>query len=267
VTKLGAPQRYRQLAALAAMAGVCLPSCNPIWGLEERPLLSDASSPAADTTTPDGGAEASDGGPSCAAPLASDASAVCPPLEGGACGPQNLVMAPFAFVAPTKPNNQCSPAQLEAAVSACLSGQSTSTTCSAWKNQSTANAACFGCLFSDLGAPTYGAYFVYPGDYATFNNAGCVMLLDPCWEPCARVFESYVDCRYNACASSCETFAAIDACKPQADKCACAAESEDDIACENAITASRSPAAACLTTNQDSIDAFLGLFCGAPDGG
>jgi hypothetical protein len=257
----------RRLAVATLVA--CMVSCNAVWGLEDRPLFSDASIPPPDASadTSDVAAEASDGDLSCAAPLASDASAACPALEGGACGPQNLAVTPSTFVPPTKPNNQCSPAQLEAAIAACLSGQSTSTTCSAWQNQNAQNATCFSCLFSDLDAPTYGAYFVYPGDYATFNNAGCVMLLDPCWEPCARVFESYVDCRYYSCASSCHTFAGIDACKPEADNCSCLAQAGDDIACENAIMQARSPAAACLTTVQKDINALLGLFCGAPDGG
>jgi hypothetical protein len=253
----------RRIQALASSLPF-LAACNGILGNDAVSLWpGDA---AIDATTSDAAAEAS-----CAAPLplTSDAAAVaCPPLDGGACGPQNISVTGFPWVLPTKPNNQCSPAQLTAAAAACLSPQSTMTSCNTWQTQNAANGKCFSCLFSDLGAATYGPYYVFPGDYATFNNAGCVMLLDPCWEPCARVFESYVDCDYNSCASSCLTFDDLDACKTKANTCACVAQSEAVFACQDAITASRSPAAACLTTDQNTIDSLLALFCGAPpDGG
>jgi hypothetical protein len=245
-----------------ATIGAFLAGCNAIWGLEERPLLADASTPVME-------ASASEGGTSCTAALPdpSDAAGSCPPLEAGACGPQNFTPPPFKWVGPTRANNQCSGDQLKAAIAACLAPQSTSASCSAWKTQSMANETCFNCLFSDLGAATYGAFYVYPGEYATFNNAGCVALLDPCWDTCAEIFQKYVDCDYNACAPSCTTGDQFNTCGTQANACACVTQSQDTFACQNAIMAAASPAAICLTTDQDTIDNLLGLFCGAPDAG
>ena len=66
------------------------------------------------------------------------------------------------------------------------------------------NAKCSACLFSDVGAKSYGAAIVATGaggmnGYTYPNVAGCVALAEPCNVKCAEaILDDYL-CAFSAC--------------------------------------------------------------------
>jgi len=91
---------------------------------------------------------------------------------------------------------KCTAAQITNAYNSCFGTGSTS--CS---DYAASNKACYTCLFSEIGDSTYGPTVGYPSGSFALNAAGCLELSGQ--SPCAKAYQAWRECTYQACAASC----------------------------------------------------------------
>ncbi len=206
-----------------------------------------------------------------AAALPNEASIACPPAEAGSCMPLSLPGYTDTWKRPLVVPSACTTAQINDFVTDCLVGTDGGVaTCDAFLSDM-ANATCNECMISDSTNTAYGALIAF-GNYTVLNIGGCVDLLDPCAEECAKVIEGNEACPVVACASCPENASstAIAACADLARECSCLHDSVATAAC--AYLASSGPTIQCYPTAMNGGFAgraiFMGtLFCGPPDAG
>jgi hypothetical protein len=131
---------------------------------------------------------------------------------------------------------------------ACLDTASTPTTCSAW-TQNAANTTCFGCLYSDFTATSYGATIGFSQEIIA-NEAGCIALVEPCNQLCAQGVIDEIACDDAACGGTdCADFTTYSTCASQANSCAACSGYANSATCESLITGAQHPAEATCNLN------------------
>ena len=190
-------------------------------------------------------------------------AAACPPSDGG-CAPGSVDPAAIHWVPQRVQPGACTTALIQNFYTSCVDAATrTQTACDAFTST---YPACNKCLTSNLGDTSYGVLIdtsLSGGTDVFLNTADCIMALDPCNEPCARVREALVQCVVAACIGSCPVLADFQACTHQAAMCGeCSAYfyAADD--CGLRLMAAKSPAQACVT-QQGSFEANL-LELGGP---
>jgi hypothetical protein len=128
---------------------------------------------------------------------------------------------------------------------------------------------CAQCLLSPPTAATLGPLVDHTAQgFVSLNTTGCIALLEPCNEQCAKDVVALAQCTDAACVNCKVTSGAsldeLNACTAAADACACRSYAVK-AACADLLTGADHPAAACVAGNDfDSGYAFLApLFCGS----
>jgi hypothetical protein len=210
------------------------------------------------------------GGSTCTA-----VSAGAIPTSGGAscqqgtsptCWPQDeTLFSPTWVPALGAHLNKCTPTQVSSFYTACLDTTSTATTCNAW-TQSAANTTCFGCLYTDSTAASYGALVAY-SQALIVNQAGCIALAEPCNAQCAQAISAVTACEDDACGSIlCPDYASYSTCASEADSCTACSGFATAANCVSMITGAGHPAAAACnlaaTTAQAAYTSVATFMCG-----
>jgi hypothetical protein len=133
--------------------------------------------------------------------------------DGGACMPPASVPAADApsYVAVQQVPNACTPAQIQAFLSACLGGSRSS--CNSWL-QDSSNDKCLGCLAPQQPQNGGGLLFGPSGtDVIGTNLPGCIALADASnGSTCAQALEPALQCDAFACGGSCADQASYEGC-------------------------------------------------------
>jgi hypothetical protein len=191
--------------------------------------------------------------------------AACP--QAGTCWPHAETALSPAWVPPVGAHlGKCTATQVSGFYTACLDALSTTTTCSAW-TQDTANTACFGCLYTDSTATSYGAVIGYSQSVIA-NEAGCLALVEPCNAPCAQAVSDMYACEDAACGSTfCTDFASYNTCASQADACTSCSGYSSSAQCLSSITGTAHPAESICnltaTTFQPLYTSIATFMCGS----
>jgi hypothetical protein len=197
----------------------------------------------------------------CGAPC-TPVAATIPPHGGAACAGTGTCFPhdETAFTPAWKPAlgahlGVCTPTQVSAFYTACLDTASTPTTCSAW-TQNAANTTCFGCLYTDSAATSYGALIGYSQEVVA-NEAGCIALVEPCNQPCAEAIMEQFACEDAACGSTdCADPTTYSTCANQADSCTACSGYANAAACSSLITGAQHPAEAACNLNATTFQAL-----------
>jgi hypothetical protein len=139
------------------------------------------------------------------------------------------------------------------------------TTCSTW-TQSAANAKCFGCLYTDSTAASYGALVAY-SEAVVVNTPGCIALAEPCNTQCAQAVSALYACEDDACGLGlCADFNSYSTCSNEADSCTSCGGYATAANCSSLITGAQHPAAATCnlagTTFQPVYTSVATFMCG-----
>jgi hypothetical protein len=138
----------------------------------------------------------------------------------------------------------------------------------------TKHAACTNCLLSQSGDGVYGPLIVFHvggGPVAYADIGGCIALLDPCEQPCAKLHMQIPFCVVDSCGPSCPLgdsalFARYQQCGAQAENgCPCLDVKTKAKQCFADIEAKGSPAARCGGFKggfQTQYNVVAPLFCG-----
>jgi hypothetical protein len=200
-------------------------------------------------------------GPACSAvalnpPPPAHGGAACPQGDSATCWPHDETAFSPAWVPPVGAHlGRCTTTQVSDFYTACLDTASTPTTCNAWA-QNAANTTCFGCLYTDRTATSYGALIGY--SQATYLNvAGCVALVEPCNQPCAQTLSDLNACEDGACGSTfCADTTSYNACAMQADSCTSCSGYANSTNCFSLITGAQHPAEAACALNATTFQAL-----------
>jgi hypothetical protein len=258
-------------AGAATLAGAS--GCSSILGLgdiTESSCVGSECDGGSDAPAGDGGddADAGDGKAEACVPVtvidpSTIDAAACPPSDGG-CAPGPVDAAALHWVPQRVQPGTCTAGTIQDFYSSCVDvATRNQPACGAFEST---YAPCNMCLTSNIGDPSYGVLIdiaVGGGIDTLLNTSDCIMALDPCNEPCARVREALIQCVVAACIGSCPVLADFQACTHQAAMCGeCSAYfySADD--CGVRLAAAKSPAQTCVT-QQGSFEANL-LELGGP---
>jgi len=202
--------------------------------------------------------------------------------EAGACAPADESGYTLAWHAPHPHTASCDGAQLDSLFT-CIrdASQATSGTpasCAPWsKSMSTANRACYECVFTDDTQPARGPIVVHSTQHTQETNfAGCVAIAEGKLDGsgCAGAVAAEVGCDNAACTVSCPVdstgagLAALNDCLDAAQQGTCARF----FAPAQCISADTGPLAPCDPFNYADADplaatqAVAGVFCGGGTG-
>jgi hypothetical protein len=213
-----------------------------------------------------------EGGVCVVVPVTTDTSGegTCTFASGGMCGPTNVSSFtpkahPPSVAAPYK--GSCTAAQIDTVYQDCfVSGTGCASTL-----------PCYSCIFSSIGASTWGPAVVIPNTTAQdslveMNVGGCLELLEPCNAPCAYAVENQSACEFASCGTSCAissnsmTITDYDNCAQSIDTCApdgCATYSVGSSSCTGLVSGSNHPGSICNTADfQTQFEAISAVFCG-----
>lgn len=282
------------LAVLAAAAVAPAIACNAITGLDKDYVevdceggacaAAEAGTPPATTTTsttpppvctplaaPDAGvpdAAPRDASGDAMADAAGSADAgTCPPPTVGTCAPANVATFMPQYKPPTGGHQgKCTSAQLDAYFTACDGPSSSRANCAAFR---TNNAACATCLESQESAPSWGPLVFTTNGVVQINIPGCIAILEPCNETCARAYEAALQCEFAACETNCPvttdpaTLQAFQTCDDTADRCGCSKYAAGST-CAEGLTGPGHPAAICTSAAdfQTYFKQVAPVFCG-----
>jgi hypothetical protein len=128
--------------------------------------------------------------------------------------------------------------------------------------------ACAQCIVSPPSGPTLGPLIDHAAQgFVSVNTTGCVALLEPCNEQCAKDITALSQCDDAACVSCKVTdpasLQALNACTQAADNCACRDYALKG-ACGELLVGPDHPAAKCFSgaTFDDGYNVLVPLFCG-----
>jgi hypothetical protein len=275
------------IGALALWGGVWGSGCNAIVGAGDY-SVGDAAAEGSSGGGSGGGSDAGSGGSSGGGSVGHDAgdansgsssggddaadesatgctpvNVATVPAQGGAacpgttdsatCFPHDTTSFTPTWVEPVGAHTGlCTAAQISDFYAAC-EDTTTSTTagCDAFKTNA-ANAACFGCLYTDSTAHRYGAIINYSAvGLDHINVAGCIALVEPCNQRCAAALLAQLQCENAAC-TSCDTTVSLDdynACSDEADQCSSCSGYATPPQCEAMLLGAQSAHPAVATCN------------------
>src|SRR5208283_1007593 len=101
--------------------------------------------------------------------------------------------------------NACLQAQISAFITACASSTASATACTNWQNDPQ-NTTCQACITpsdgNGTGLNTGGVLFNAQNGFFTYNQPGCLAVVDPTHGPkCAAELEPQIQCTNAACAA------------------------------------------------------------------
>jgi hypothetical protein len=226
---------------------------------------------AKDTAPPDTG--------TCVAVTVSDAGGVPPttcPATGTTCGSMTSIAGFTPTSIPPTPatTTSCTTAEITAIYDACLN-QTTQSTAACTKIQTT-DATCYGCIFTDEGAASYGPVISSTnGGLVFLNQAGCIDLLEPCNDACAVAYQAAFQCENAACEGNCPTITTMaesqsyQYCVEDAGTCdpgGCDEYLTEFSNCGMLLTGASHPASVCAGTSASTFatlfKAIVPVFCG-----
>jgi hypothetical protein len=194
--------------------------------------------------------------PTLAVPLDASCDA-----SDASCSPHDVPgFVPRAWVPPRPPRSSCTAEQIRAFYDGCLAPADAGETCNDFGGSAP---QCYACLMSAVTDGTYGPIVVGPNRYE-LNTPGCIVLVEPCNQPCAAVIQAGFACRAASC----------DGCKPDEDRdgicdhaaasCACPLYAAEAQHCADNILANGGPAGPCLEakTFEAAYQTIASLFCG-----
>ena len=204
-------------------------------------------------------------------PPAEETDAGAPPAPKASdphCVPKDVSAYQPNWKPPAPRQHVCTDEQL-VAITPCASGQSGAAGCTRFLADGTADdLACANCVKTRDSDPTWGATVKLADKRIFLNSAGCIALVDPTREPCAKAEQAANECTNLACYSTCFANprvseadklacgegAALGGCKPYVDRA---------VLCRVSIDESHSPAAACFVAFDDpGFRTVAALFCG-----
>jgi hypothetical protein len=251
-------------ACAAVVVGIGLgaaAACSNVLGLgdiREAPCVGGGCDGGDSTTgdAPDGGNDATDAAAqeACVPVAVLDPttlqSTMCPTSADGGCAPGPVEAGALRWVPPHRIAGACTSGQIDDYYVACHGSGATVAACAAYQS---ANTACYSCLISHFGDNKYGPIITEhfsngTYSYSVVNSAGCIVALDPCNEPCARVTLDVLQCTLDACLASCSALSDLDMCVVQSEFCGtCGTYELAAHDCAQKLMAAGSPAAPCVT--------------------
>jgi hypothetical protein len=233
------PRRFPSLVTgvLAGSSGLLL-ACSAVLGIHDiqppveagagldgasdAPQLADGPAPdgpgdagQADTSRPDGG-DAGDGA-SCVAvttqPFPRVGGPGCP-TEASSCYPHDLTSWTPQWSAPRGPKEgACSGQQIDDYYAACRGPSWSQPLCSGF-GAAPQNSTCMACMETVVGAGRWGAVII-DGQQNWINVPGCIVLAEPCNQPCAEAMTAEVQCYTDACGPACvgQSYPTVNACE------------------------------------------------------
>ena len=245
-----------------------------------------------------GGDGSADGGGTDATASSADAAVNAPDASPDAatdgavdmCFPSGVMPLTGGFTYPDAGEGACTDTQLQALFTACLGPSASNAACNTL-GQTLGYATCFACVIGPATANPQApvAYTLLTNRSATINLpnvGGCIAAFDPAEEACAEANTVADTCEEEQCAgcnvsdfteTATAPYGAIYQCTVEAADAggACATYQAAEDACDDAIMAADSGAAACFSLYDDNgnvtpayVD-YVSLICGPPrlDGG
>ena len=279
----GPSVRTLAIAAVGcALGATCLLACSSILGLgdiRESACVGAGAAAGSCDGGDDGTLDAADAGPpdapaevACMPVSVPDAAvtASCAPVEAGACAPSGFDGGGIDWIPPRVIPGACTLAQIDAFYAACVGPNRSNAMCMAFEHGATTS-TCYGCIVTDFSQPTLGPLIIFNvpnGGFITeVNVAGCMAVLDPCNEACARAVQRQLRCKFATCPSSCFPASGLAACADQAQSCPCADVYAAAKVCADALTAMGGPSSACDAPNiqfLQQLEVAAYALCGGP---
>ena len=200
-----------------------------------------------------------------------DVSGVCD--SGLACERCNVSpYVPMVMNAPLITSNACTPAELQAFVTACFSGTATTATCLTWSQADTG--PCGACLASVVPASAHWGPFVCNGSTCGANTGGCVDLV------LGTVADELNQGGLGSCGDAltdnigCDEFACAACAATDQDACIASAAANECASYQASVSWPSGPCAAangdaapagvarCFPQNDAENVDFLNVFCG-----
>jgi hypothetical protein len=177
-------------------------------------------------------------------------SSACPPSADGGCSAAPVDAGGLHWVPPHLRPGACASGEIDDYYVSCEGAGATVAACMSYQ---ASNPVCYSCLISHFSDIQYGPIVAQrissgPYSYSVVNAAGCIVALDPCNEPCARVTLDVVQCTVDACLQSCTTLSEFDNCVTTSEFCGtCGTYELAAHDCAEKLMAAGSPAAPCVT--------------------
>jgi hypothetical protein len=267
-------------AAVAFLGAACSTTTHVIDVTDDGGPTSDGSSSADGSTSDAGGGDArsgNDSGPTGCVPVTSDPDAgagqctqppdAAPP-DGGQCvALSNLAGFTPSFTPPSGAHQgKCTQAQIDNFRTFCL-GTGDAQACQSFLATAEGK-TCAQCILTQPTAATLGPLVDHTSEgFVSLNTAGCVALLEPCNEKCARDIVALSQCDDAACVNCKVTddasLAALNACTATAESCVCKPYVQP-ASCADLLKGSDHPASVCFngTDFTGGYNALVPLFCG-----
>ncbi len=181
------------------------------------------------------------------------------------CSAQSVVGYTPVFVPPVPKSIKCTTTASTAIFNGCLGAASSQAACT---NAATLYSACYGCIFTNDTASSWGPVINVSNGIARINEGGCIQLADASQSTCAHSVESSNGCEDKACKAACPvtdntSFTLYQSCVSSADTGGCSTYSSTANTCINAIPIS-SAAYNCVrgATFQALYNNVVPVFCG-----
>jgi hypothetical protein len=273
--------RALAIALVACALGAAgLLACSTILGLGD---IRESACLGSDAGDCDGGGDASSDTPleaaadtapevACMPVSVTDAAVTssCAPIEAGACAPSGFDGGGIDWIPPRVIPGACTIAQIDAFYDACVGPNRTNSTCTAYEHGA-ATSICYSCIVTDFTQPMLGPLIIFDvpnGGFITeLNIAGCIAVLDPCNEACARAVQRQLRCTFETCPSTCFPASGLAACADQAKMCPCADVYAAAKSCADILTAMGGPSTPCDPAGiqfLQQLEVVGNALCGSP---
>jgi hypothetical protein len=195
-------------------------------------------------------------------------SETVPKASDPRCSPHDVSSFEPIWKPPAPRQHVCTEEQL-VAITPCALGYGTEEQCARFLPGGPAvDTACTKCVVSGVRDPTWGAT-VHTADKRIFlNDAGCIALLEPDREQCAKDKQAAKDCVDAACYATCLSDPKISeadhlACSNAAALEGCQSYVERSTVCRLSLMQAQSPASACLVDfDEAGFRTVARIFCG-----
>lgn len=181
------------------------------------------------------------------------------------CSPRSVSGYSPVFVPPVAKSIKCTTAAINAIYTGCLDTTATQATCTSVQ---TTYAQCYGCIFTNDTAASWGPVLIESNGTVRVNEGGCVQLADSTRSTCAHSIEASDGCDDTACKAACNvtdnaSFMAYQSCVTSVEAAGCSTYATASSSCKSAIP---STSAAYKCVNGASFQALYNnivpVFCG-----